>query len=107
LPAERGEEVLRMGIGVSLFLIAVGAVLAFAVNVPASGIDIDTVGVILMAIGFGVLLYSLIWWSDYMPWRRDHTVIREHYVEPPARPEITERAVTREREVIEYDRRAS
>jgi len=96
-----------MGIGVSLVLIAVGAVLAFAVNVPASGIDIDTVGVILMAVGFGVLVYSLIWWSDYMPWRRDHTVIHERYVEPPARTEVADRAVKREREVIEYERRTS
>ena len=98
-----------MGIGVSIFLIAVGAVLAFAVNVPASGIDIDTVGVILMAVGFGVLLYTLIWWSDYMPWRRDRTVIRETQVEPHSHyvpPAVDEgRVVRHEREVIE--RRAS
>ncbi len=34
-----------MGIGVSVFLMAVGAILAFAVNVPADGINLDTVGV--------------------------------------------------------------
>jgi hypothetical protein len=102
-----------MGIGVSIFLIAVGAVLAFAVNVPASGIDIDTVGVILMVVGFGVLMYTLIWWSDFMPWRREHTVIRERYVEPSERyvePSVEPtqgRVVRREREVIEHERRAS
>ena len=104
-----------MGIGVSIFLIAVGAVLAFAVNVPASGIDIDTVGVILMAVGFGVLLYTLIWWSDYMPWRRDRAVMRETYVEPRVEPHthyvapaVDEgRVVRHEREVIERERRAS
>ena len=102
-----------MGIGISIFLIAVGAVLAFAVEVPASGIDIDTVGVILMAVGFALLLYTLIWWSDYMPWRRDRTVIRERYVEPhthyepPAVDPADGRVIRHEREVIERERRAS
>ncbi len=40
-----------MGIGVSLFLIAVGAILAFAVEAEVGGIDIDTVGIILMIVG--------------------------------------------------------
>ena len=40
-----------MGIGVSVFLIAVGAILAFAVDVQTSGIDLATVGVILMVVG--------------------------------------------------------
>ena len=40
-----------MGIGVSVFLIAAGAVLAFAVDVEAAGIDLDTVGLILMLAG--------------------------------------------------------
>ena len=40
-----------MGLGVSLFLIAIGAVLAFAVNVTTSGVDINTVGYILLVVG--------------------------------------------------------
>ena len=40
-----------MGIGTSLFLIAVGAILYFAVNADVSGIEISTVGIILMIIG--------------------------------------------------------
>jgi hypothetical protein len=40
-----------MGIGVGIFMIAVGAVLAFAVEATVSGIDIQTVGVILMIVG--------------------------------------------------------
>jgi hypothetical protein len=40
-----------MGIGVSIFLIAVGAILAFAVNTTVSGLDIAVVGFILMAVG--------------------------------------------------------
>jgi len=46
-----------MGIGVSVFLIAVGAVLTFALDVNVSGIDLDLVGVILMIAGaVGVVL---------------------------------------------------
>ena len=49
-----------MGIGVSIFLIAVGAIIAFAVNVAVSGIDLGTIGVILMVVGGIGLLWSLI-----------------------------------------------
>jgi hypothetical protein len=49
-----------MGIGVSVFLIAVGAILAFAVNVAVSGLDLSTVGWILMAAGTIGLLVALI-----------------------------------------------
>jgi hypothetical protein len=54
-----------MGIGVSILLIAVGAILAFAVNVTTSGIDLDTVGVILMIVGLLGLLLSLVFWSSW------------------------------------------
>ena len=40
-----------MGIGISVFLLAVGAILAFAVDVVVSGVDLDAVGVILMIVG--------------------------------------------------------
>jgi Flp pilus assembly protein protease CpaA len=51
-----------MGIGFSLFLLAVGAILAFAVDAQVSGIEIQTVGVILMVIGaLGLILSFLIW----------------------------------------------
>lgn len=49
-----------MGIGISIFLIAVGAVLAFGVHVASSGIDINTIGVILMVVGGLGLLATLI-----------------------------------------------
>jgi hypothetical protein len=91
-----------MGVGISLFFIAVGAVLTFAVKVPATGIDLDVVGIVLMCVGFVVFLYTLIWWSDVMPWRRDRMVIREQHVEPH-----THEPVTQERHVIEYRKRAS
>jgi hypothetical protein len=49
-----------MGIGVGLFLVAVGAVLTWAVNATVSGVDINTVGVILMIVGAIGLLLDLI-----------------------------------------------
>jgi hypothetical protein len=45
--------------GISLFLIAVGAILYFAVNADVSGLEIDTVGIILMVIGGIGFLWSL------------------------------------------------
>ena len=73
-----------MGIGVSIILIAVGAVLAFAVHVSTSGFNLHTIGWILLAVGaFGVLL-SLIFWSSWGGWGapaggRRREVIREDY----------------------------
>jgi hypothetical protein len=54
-----------MGLGVSLFLIAVGAILAFAVNATVSGVDIHTVGWILMIVGAVGILLSLLFWSSW------------------------------------------
>jgi beta-lactamase regulating signal transducer with metallopeptidase domain len=48
-----------MGIGTSLFLIAVGAILYFAVDATISGLEITTIGIILMVIGVVGLLISL------------------------------------------------
>ena len=56
-----------MELGTSLFLIAVGAILYFAVNASISGISIATVGIILMVIGIIGLLISLFFLAD---WRR-------------------------------------
>ena len=51
-----------MGIGFSLFLLAVGAILAFAVDAQVQRIEIQTVGLILMAIGaLGLILTLFIW----------------------------------------------
>jgi Domain of unknown function (DUF6458) len=54
-----------MGIGVSLILIAAGAILTWAVNATVSGLDINTVGVILMVVGIVGLLLSLMFWSSW------------------------------------------
>ena len=52
-----------MGIGVSIFLLALGAILAFAVDFEASGLDINTVGVILMVVGAIGLATSFLFWD--------------------------------------------
>ncbi|HEX6236108.1 MAG TPA: DUF6458 family protein [Acidimicrobiales bacterium] len=54
-----------MGFGTSLFLIAVGAILRFAVTVDAEGFDIGTVGVILMIVGGIGLLASIVFWNSW------------------------------------------
>lgn len=54
-----------MGIGSSIFLIAVGAILDFAVKVQTSGLNLHAVGVILMIVGALGLVLSLIFWSSW------------------------------------------
>jgi predicted membrane channel-forming protein YqfA (hemolysin III family) len=66
-----------MSIGVSIFLLVVGAILTFAVEVTASGFNIHTVGIILMLAGVLGLLLSLLFWSSFSPWSRRRTVSRE------------------------------
>jgi hypothetical protein len=63
-----------MGIGVSIFLIAVGAVLAFAVNAEVSGLDIQVVGWILLVVGAVGILLSLLFWSSWGGWGRREVV---------------------------------
>ena len=74
-----------MGVGTSLLLIAVGAVLRFAVSVTTKGFSIHSIGVILMIVGVVGLLLSLLWmtmWADRS--RRRGGAVYEDEV-PPAR----------------------
>jgi hypothetical protein len=67
-----------MGIGVSLLLIAVGAILAFAVNTTVNGLDLVTVGWILMIVGgVGALLSLIFWgtWGGFAGTRRETTYV--------------------------------
>jgi len=57
-----------MGIGVSIFLIAIGAILRFAVTASVTGINVNTVGVILMVVGVIGLVLSLIFWVSVGSW---------------------------------------
>jgi hypothetical protein len=54
-----------MGISLSILLVAVGAVLTWAVSAEVSGVDITAVGVILMIVGIIGLLLSLVFWSSW------------------------------------------
>jgi hypothetical protein len=77
-----------MGITGSLFLLAIGAILAFAVEIDAEGIDLNTVGVILMVVGIIGALMSMMFWSSWGGWgNRRETVIHD-------------RDVVRDREVV-------
>jgi hypothetical protein len=70
-----------MGIGTSIFLIATGAILKYAVNADVSGIEIETVGLILMIVGIVGLVISLLYttlWAD-----RTAPRTREYVDEPP------------------------
>jgi len=49
-----------MRIGASLFLIAVGAILKFAVTKQVTGVNVNTVGVVLMVVGIIGLVLSLV-----------------------------------------------
>jgi hypothetical protein len=85
MPAGTQEVTTLMGIGVSLFLLAVGAILTFAVEVTAEGFNINTVGIILMIVGGIGMLFTVLFWSSFAPFRRDGG---------------TTTTVTRDREVV-------
>ena len=54
-----------MGVGVSILLIAAGAILTWAVTATVSGVSIQTVGVILLVVGIVGLVISMIFWSSW------------------------------------------
>jgi hypothetical protein len=71
-----------MGIGISIVLVAVGAVLTFALEREAEGINLDTVGIIMMIVGSIGLVVSMLFWSSFGPHGRERrgTVVREREV---------------------------
>jgi hypothetical protein len=76
-----------MGLGVSIFLIAVGLILALAVHTSTSGVDVNTVGWILAIVGAVGLVLSMIFWSSwggpgYFSSRR-RTYVEEGPAAPP------------------------
>jgi len=74
-----------MPLGTSIFLIAVGAILRWAVTASTSGINLQTVGLILIIVGIVGLVFSLFWMVTWSPRRRaDRVVERDPYREPPA-----------------------
>ena len=73
-----------MGIGTSLVLIAIGAVLKFALTASVSGIELATVGVILMVVGILGLIISLL----VLLQARDRGVVRDRVVERRPGPDV-------------------
>jgi hypothetical protein len=71
------------GIGTSLILIAGGAVLAFAVQVNSTAIDVSAIGAILMVVGIIGLLFSFIALGDWSGWRSDHHTHVDDRMTPP------------------------
>ena len=77
-----------MGIGTSLFLIALGAILAFAVDVETEGFNLNTIGIILLIVGIVGAILSMMFWSSWGGFGgRRETVVRD-------------RDVVRERDVV-------
>jgi hypothetical protein len=68
-----------MSIGAALFLIAVGAILRYAVSDSIEGVDLQTIGLILMIVGAVGLLISLFMYFNAT--RRGTVVERDRYVD--------------------------
>jgi len=69
-----------MSLGTSIFLIAVGAILRYAVTFHVSGVSRPTVGLILMIAGIAGVILSLIYTATIRPRRG---FVRDRYEEPP------------------------
>ena len=81
-----------MSIGVGIFLMVLGAIMAFAMQATTPGINVHTLGIILLVIGVVVVLYSLLFGSNLSAWGRRRIVVRRRTV-------VEERPV----EVVEED----
>lgn len=71
-----------MGIGFSLFLIVVGAIMRYAVSVSTNGFNIHTAGTIAMIVGIIGLIVSFFTWG--VPWGSDSGTRRSRVVEGPS-----------------------
>ncbi len=88
-----------MGVGVSILLIAAGAILTWAVNATVSGLEIQTVGVILLIVGIVGLVLSMIFWQSWGGFHR-----RTDYVEGgPVRRRAVVDSGRRRRTVVEEE----
>jgi hypothetical protein len=75
-----------MGLGVSILLIAVGAILAFAVTAQVNGVDLNTVGWILLIVGLVGGVVSMVFWSSWAGpgyWSRRRTTYVDDAQAPP------------------------
>ena len=74
-----------MPLGTSLFLIAVGAILRYAVTATVSGISLPTVGLILIIVGIAGMILSLLYMLLWAPRRGGYQRPLGAYEEPPPR----------------------
>src|SRR5919205_854757 len=82
LPRPDREEGVHMRLGTAIVLLALGAILTFALNVSVSGVNLDVVGWILMASGaLGIVLELAVWGP-----RNRRTVTRTDAYDAPAAP---------------------
>jgi len=68
-----------MATGTSIFLLALGAILTFAVDASVSGLDLQTVGVILMIAGAIGVIVSLIWIDRVTAPRTERRIVDERH----------------------------
>jgi hypothetical protein len=71
-----------VGVGTSIVVFAIGAILKFATTVHSSSFNIQTIGVILMIVGIIGFIVSLLFWSSWggpSGWRRSRSVYRQGY----------------------------
>jgi hypothetical protein len=80
---------LTVPLGTSIFLIAAGAILRYAVTTSVEGINLQTVGLILMIVGALGLVLSILYMAMWAPRRgrvaRERVVEHDPYEEPPPR----------------------
>jgi membrane-bound ClpP family serine protease len=79
-----------MGTGVGIFLMVLGAIMAFAMEATNPGINVNTLGIILLLIGLVVALYSLLLWRNLSPWGRRRIVVRRRTVVEERPVEVVE-----------------
>ncbi len=79
-----------MSIGVGIFLMVLGAILAFAVETDVPGVNVNSLGIILLLIGLVAVLYSLLFWSNVTPWGRRRMAARRRLVGGERSVEVVE-----------------
>ena len=84
-----------MGFGVGLILTAVGAILAWAITASPNGVNVHTIGYILLVIGIIGMLVSLMFWSSWAG--PGYFASRRTYVDDDVAP------VRRRRRVVDED----